>query len=57
MKIKYRNETLNPNQSKYCIDYAIYKHFRFPGTCSALCYKIHVSGGFNTIDDYEVLEL
>ena len=57
MKIKYRNETLSPNQSKYCINCAIYKYVDINGTCFGLCCKIPVPGGFNITDDCEVLEL
>lgn len=57
MKIKYRNETLNSNQSKYCINCAIYKYVGVDGSCFGLCCKIYVPGGFNITDDCEVLEL
>lgn len=57
MKIKYRNETVNPNQSKYCIDCAIFKYAGLNGSCAGLCYRAHVYGGFNTSDDCEVFEL
>lgn len=57
MKIKYGNETLNPNRSKYCIDCAIYKYVASSGMCFGLCSKTKVFGGFNIINDFEVLEL
>lgn len=57
MKIKYRNETLSPNQSKYCIDCAIYKYVEVDGSCFGLCCKMYVPEGFNITDDCEVLEL
>ena len=57
MKIKYRNETLSPNQSKYCIDCAIYKYVGIDGSCFGLCSKTKVFGGFNMINDCEILEL
>lgn len=57
MKIKYRNETLSPNQSKYCINCVMYEYTRLNGTCFGLCHKTHVPGGFNRINGYKVLEL
>ena len=57
MKLKYRNETLSPNQSKYCINCVIYEYARLNGTCFGLCHKTHVFGGFDVSDDCEVLEL
>lgn len=58
MKIKYRNETLNPNRSKYCIDCVLYKyHLGLNVRCAGLCYKAHVYGGFSTTNNYAVLEL
>lgn len=57
MKIKYGNETLNPNRSKYCIDCALYKYVGSSGRCFGLCSKTKVFGGFNIINDFEVLEL
>lgn len=56
MKIKYRNDTLSPNQSLYCIDCAIYDYYAHR-TCFGLCYKTNVFGGFNTVNNCEVLEL
>ena len=56
MKIKYRNDTLTPNQSKYCINCAIYKYV-VNGCCIGLCYKINVPGGFFTVNNCEILEL
>lgn len=57
MKIKYGNETLNPNRSKYCTDCDIYKYVESSGRCLGLCSKTKVFGGFNIINDFEVLEL
>lgn len=57
MKIKYRNETLSPNQSKYCINCVLYEYARLNGTCFGLCHKTYVFGGFDVSDDCEVLEL
>lgn len=57
MKVKYRNEILNPNRSKYCINCALYKYARLNGTCFGLCHKTYVFGGFDVADDCEVLEL
>lgn len=57
MKIKYRDETLNPNRSKCCIDCAISKYVGLNESCVGLCYRAHVYGGFNKINNYEVLEL
>lgn len=57
MKIKYRNETLSPNQSKYCIDCAICEYVGLNRTCFGLCHKTHVFGGFNRINGYKALEL
>jgi hypothetical protein len=57
MKIKYRNETLTPNQSEYCSDCAIYKYVGVNETCSGLCYLLHLFEGLGVVNDCEVLEL
>ena len=57
MKIKYRNETLSLNQSKYCIDCAIYEYVGSNGTCFGLCCKVNSEAGFNMTNDCEILEL
>lgn len=57
MKIKYRNETLSPNQSEYCSDCAIYKYVGVNATCSGLCYLLHLFEGLGVVNDCEVLEL
>ena len=57
MKIKYRNEILQSNDSPYCIDCAIYQYTKADGTCFGLCCKMYIPGGFNITDDCEVLEL
>lgn len=57
MKIKYRNETLSPNQSKYCINCAIYQYVTCDRSCFGLCAKTEVPGGFNKINNWAVLEL
>lgn len=58
MKIKYRDNTLKPNKSQWCMDCAIYEYVKkVDGGCFGLCYKTHVPGGFNITDDCKVLEL
>lgn len=57
MKIKYRNETLHPNHSQYCIHCAIHEYTKADKNCFGLCYKINLAKGFNIIDDCKVLEL
>ena len=57
MKIKYRNEILQSNDSPYCIDCAIYQYTKADGTCFGLCDKVKSVEGFNIINDCEVLEL
>lgn len=56
MKIKYRDITLNPNISPWCIDCDIYKYADI-NTCTRLCGKKEPFGGFNITDDCEILEL
>ena len=56
MKIKYRNDTFRPNDSPWCIDCDIYKYDEID-TCARLCNKNEPFGGFNIINDFEVLEL
>lgn len=57
MKIKYRNETLQPNNNPYCINCAIYQYTKAHRTCFGLCCKVKSIGGLNMINDCEVLEL
>lgn len=57
MKIKYRDNTLKPNESQWCMDCDIYEYAKAHRTCFGLCYKTHVHGGFNITEDCEVLEL
>ena len=57
MKIKYRDNTLNPNNSQWCMGCYIYQDTKTHRTCSGLCYKTYVPGGFNISADYEVFEL
>ena len=57
MKIKYRNETLSPNQSECCIDCAIYKYVGINKTCSGLCYLLGLFEGLGVVNNCEVLEL
>lgn len=57
MKIKYRDNTLTPNKSQWCMDCAIYECTKAHRTCFGLCSKTHAPGGFNITYDYEVLDL
>ena len=56
MKIKYRDITLNPNDSPWCRDCGIYKYTDIDA-CMRLCGKKEPFGGFDIIDDCEVFEL
>lgn len=56
MKVKYRNDTLQPNNNLYCIHCDLYAH-KANKTCFVLCHKTHSFGGFSIINDCEILEL
>lgn len=57
MKIKYRDNTLKPNNSIYCIDCDIYDYIKPDITCFGLCYKVKSVEGFSMTNNCEVLEL
>lgn len=56
MKIQYRNNTVQPNHSLYCIDCA-YDYAKLGKSCFGLCAKTRISSGFSVINDCKVLEL
>lgn len=57
MKIKYRDNTLKPNNSIYCLDCDIYDYIKPDITCFGLYYKVKSAEWFNIINNCEVLEL
>ena len=57
MKIKYRNEILSLNNSRYCIDCGLYEYGKANRTCFGLCVKVNSDVGFNMTNDCEILEL
>lgn len=57
MKVKYRNDILQPNNSLYCGQCDLCEHTKANRSCFGLCHKTHSFGGFFIINDCEVLEL
>lgn len=57
MKVKYRNNTLQPNNNLYCIHCDLCEHTKANRTCFVLCHKTHIFGGFFIINDFEIFEL
>jgi hypothetical protein len=58
MKVKYRNDTLQPNNNLYCVHCDLCEHTKVNRTsCFVLCHKTHSFGGFFIINDCEILEL
>jgi hypothetical protein len=58
MKVKYRNNTLQPNNNLYCVHCDLCEPTKANIiSCFGLCHKTHSFGGFSIINDCEILEL
>lgn len=57
MKVKYRNDTLQPNNSLYCVHCDLCEQTKTNRSCFGLCHKTHSFWGLSIINDCEILEL
>lgn len=56
MKVKYRNDTLQSNNSLYCVHCDLHEQIKTNRSCFGLCRKTHSFWGFSIINDCEILE-